>query len=417
MASSNPLVLNQILAKFPHKHVRMAFAYGSAVLTQSNNATKIQNQNTLANASITSKSTTSPPSMIDFVFVVDDPVRFHAENMRAHPSHYSMLRHIGPYYLSRFQERLGAACYYNTLIPIETDHPARASHLIKYGVISEEALIRDLYDWDYIYVSGRLQKPVRILKMPSVVESLQREQQQQQQQQFTNSQAKKKKSSTLASAKSSDVDDHEEDDDDDSVFACDSVDKSLDLALQTNLKNALHTALLLLPARFTLDELFVTIVELSYTGDLRMLVGEDKRKCRNIVEPQVERFTRLYKPHIVKECLDGHLACDFDTGRLEQAAGVVSSVERRLNFLPKNLIQTIVNSNYATRHCYDLEEYVSKLAMRVDYAQLIARALATIVRRTSTVQALKGFLSAGVLKTLVYSSRKLGKMIKSTPPK
>lgn len=120
----------------------MAFAYGSGVFEQLNNK---PNSN----------------SMIDFVFVVDDAVKFHDENLQMNASHYSMLKHLGPYYLSRIQNELGAACYYNTLVPLKLDDGK--SCLIKYGVVSEDALIRDLFDWDYLYLSGRLQKPVKFI--------------------------------------------------------------------------------------------------------------------------------------------------------------------------------------------------------------------------------------------------------------
>ncbi len=38
---------------------------------------------------------------------------------------------------------------------------------MKYGVVSVKTLIDDLLNWRSLYVSGRMHKPVRILKFPS----------------------------------------------------------------------------------------------------------------------------------------------------------------------------------------------------------------------------------------------------------
>ena len=58
---------------------------------------------------------------------------------------------------------------------------------------------------------------------------------------------------------------------------------SLQGALNTNLSAALTAALLLLPEHFTEEQLYLNIAAISYTGDFRMVVGEDKNKVANIV--------------------------------------------------------------------------------------------------------------------------------------
>ena len=267
------LLYSKILNKFPLKHIKFAFAYGSGVFKQ------------------TGYDDVSSSNMIDFVFVVDDSIKFHLENLKQNASHYSFLKHLGPFYISKIQNEYGAACYYNTMVPIKLEDVNKTC-LIKYGVISEEALLKDLFDWEYLYMSGRLHKPVKIIKKQ--VEQLPK----------------------LNIAK---VDDALAQTLEDSLanieYNMDTVNKSIDLALQTNLSNALHTALLLLPEKFTLFDLFLTIATLSYSGDLRMVVGENKNKCANIVTPQMERFTQLYKPYLVKECIEKFLNCNFETGK------------------------------------------------------------------------------------------------------
>lgn len=366
-------VYKLILNKFPQKYIKFAFAYGSAVFKQLNNDVQLSNNK----------------SMVDFVFVVDDSIRFHYDNLKQNSSHYSFLKYAGPYYINRVQNDITAGCYYNTLVNVKLDEIGQTL-LIKYGVVSEEALIRDLYDWDYLYLSGRLQKPVRIIKKPlnNVV-----------------------KSTSVIESSSSSSSSSEDNMGIDLNYTFDSVNKSIELALQTNLKNALHATLLLMPEKFSLLELFTTIASLSYSGDFRMIIGEDKNKVNNIVVPQLDKFTHLYKPYIIKECFEEHLDCNFESGQLTQNLDQ-NTVYHHLNMLPKNLIHTMINRKFKTTHYYDLEEYIFKLTNRIDYKEIIMDSIASIVKYSSAVQSIKGVFSAGLFKTVNYSLRKLKKMIK-----
>ncbi len=197
-----------------------------------------------------------------------------------------------------------------------------------------------------------------------------------------------------------------------SEYNFESASNDIELALQTNLKNALHTSLLLMPENFTLLDLFIQITSLSYTGDLRMVIGENKQKCVNIVTPQMERFLELYKPYLIKESIENFLTCNFETGKLTQSLNQ-HTIYHHLNLLPKNLIQTIVRLKFKSLpHYYDMEEYIYKLTNRNDYRESVKEALESIVKYTSTVQSAKSFLTAGFLKSFQYSLRKLKKMTK-----
>ncbi|KAM0006056.1 putative phosphatidate cytidylyltransferase [Helianthus debilis subsp. tardiflorus] len=94
--------------------------------------------------------------------------------------------------------------------------------MYKYGVVSMDDLVEDMLSWKRFYLSGRLQKPVRII-----------------------------------------VDN-----------------KEITNTNLINLRAASSAALLLFPSKFTERELYAKICSLSYMGDLRMLFAEDKNKVR-----------------------------------------------------------------------------------------------------------------------------------------
>ena len=172
--------------------MRLAFAYGSGVFQQRGHDDMKKN-------------------MIDFIFAVDNPTEWHRENLEMNRKHYSFLRLFGSNNICKVQENFGANIYFNTLVQCE-------GRLIKYGVISTDSLLRDLLNWETLYVSGRLHKPVYNI-------------------------------------------------------LTDNMDERLKGALRMNTESAMHTALLLLPDYFTEFDFYCTIAGLSYTGDFRMTLG------------------------------------------------------------------------------------------------------------------------------------------------
>jgi translocator assembly and maintenance protein 41 len=212
--------LDRILETFPQP-LRCAFAYGSGVFPQSE-----------AGPEHTKKpESKSGRKMIDLVLAVNHPAHWHGINMAENKKHYStMARFIGSIGVEYIQ-KVGAGLWYNPYIKIEDE-------IVKYGVMDINTLCQDLLDWDTLYISGRMHKPVALL----------------------------------------------------------ATDARVRLAQQVNLTSALRTSLLLLPERFTEVELYTQIASISYTGDFRMSVpgGENADKVRNIVLGQREMFRRLY---------------------------------------------------------------------------------------------------------------------------
>ncbi|KAB8349508.1 hypothetical protein FH972_023534 [Carpinus fangiana] len=226
--------LRQVLWQF-RAPIRYAFAYGSGVFPQSKKA-----------------ATNPPPSphphppeavtqwqanggkTIDFIFGVSYTQHWHSLNLQQHRDHYSFLGSFGSGLVSRVQDNIGAGTYFNPYIIVN-------GIMIKYGVVNLDTIYRDLSQWDTMYIAGRLQKPVKILR----------------------------------------------------------DDPRIRLGNQANLISALRAALLMLPEQFTERELYNKIAGLSYMGDLRMTFNaEDPKKVSNIVDAQMSNFRQLYYPLI-----------------------------------------------------------------------------------------------------------------------
>jgi translocator assembly and maintenance protein 41 len=130
--------------------------------------------------------------LVDFLFSTSHPSHFHAINLQKNPTHYPRLfRWLGPEAIARVQE-WGGGVWFVTDVDVKLDNlnlpaptpegdampssstsststnsekePESETVRIKYGIISTDALCTDLLDWTTLYVSGRLHKPVRIVK-------------------------------------------------------------------------------------------------------------------------------------------------------------------------------------------------------------------------------------------------------------
>jgi len=55
--------------------------------------------------------------MVDFIFAVDDPAKWHQLNIGQYPHHYSFLRHLGASTVAHIQD-IGAGVYYNSLVEV-----------------------------------------------------------------------------------------------------------------------------------------------------------------------------------------------------------------------------------------------------------------------------------------------------------
>lgn len=193
--------------------IRYAFAYGSGVFKQKGYSEKEK-------------------PMLDFVFAVSHPNHWHSINIAQNKDHYSFIaRMFGSNVVSILQNKVGAGVWFNVECLVH-------GRIVKYGVVSVDTLVKDLMDWETLYMAGRMQKPINVLR----------------------------------------------------------DEPRIKLANQVNLSSAVRASLLLLPETFSEEELYREITSLSYKGDFRMAVGENPNKIKNIVSQQNDYFSKLYQP-------------------------------------------------------------------------------------------------------------------------
>ncbi|KAF1952421.1 mitochondrial import protein-like protein mmp37 [Byssothecium circinans] len=372
--------LRGILRKFPP--ISYAFAYGSGVFPQSD-----------ATASrITHSPHPNPPEailkwqkgggkMIDFVLATRSSQHFHSLNLRKHRDHYSFLGRLGSGVVSHVQDAYGAGVYFNPYITVN-------GTMIKYAVVNMQTLHRDLVDWDTLYLAGRLHKPVKIL--------------------------------------------FEE--------------PNIRVANQRNLLSAIRCSLLLLPETFTEKELYSTITGLSYQGDPRMTYGsENPKKISNIVAHQIKNFRLLYHDLIMSlpniEYNDSHTISKsgwMEDTSLDLKLKQDMSTERRANMvrrLPKSFREKVYflyqrKFGIPGREYQEMLEaskdedakgglkkpvgndFDRRIAAENDLPEMVTKAINQTVYWPSTVQSVKGILTAGPFRAWKYlqEKREKGKM-------
>ncbi|KAK4448487.1 mitochondrial matrix Mmp37-domain-containing protein [Podospora aff. communis PSN243] len=374
-------VLKQIPWQF-RAPIRYAFAYGSGVFPQSKSSGKVPTEEELRAIHpkaplAVQRAQDGTPKMIDFIFGVSHTQHWHSLNMKQHRDHYSALASLGSGAVSYVQDNWGAGVYFNPYVVVN-------GILIKYGVVQLSTLEKDLAEWQTLYLAGRLQKPVKILR----------------------------------------------------------DDPKIRLANQINLLSALRTALLLLPPNFTEEELYGTIAGISYLGDPRMsLPTENPSKVKNIVGNNIQNFRRLYLPLIETlpnvefndpECSQKDWVLGGESLKLVQDMDPVkrSNMVRRLPKAFRSRLYFQYQKKFAIPQLeFDkmMEESKNEDAISFkrqqgggferrivqDDSDELRKYIRAVIKQTiswpATTQSLKGPFTSGFRKTWRYMMEKIGK--------
>jgi translocator assembly and maintenance protein 41 len=337
---------NLLTDTLPTDQVVAAFGYGSGVFSQDLETDQTSNA--------------ADPKVVDLIVVVRDASAFHAANLARNPSHYWMVRpttsspHTTAAWCTWWQRHeapswLGSnPGLYFFLTPT-----------LKYGVIQVEDLQEDLSSWKYLYLAGRLQKPVLTL--------------------------------TMADASAMDA----------------QLQASMASLQHTrNLPAALAAALLLLsvderiaPTTMSATLVFAQIARLSYLGDFRVRYGaEDPHKITRLVEGpgQVARFSHLYAA----------------AAKSLQAQGLLTIIQQE----DTTSTTTSSTKNQGPQWSWDRSKRAQQLlAQHLPFAwdahanHDLSERLARIVAPAARYQSFKGIVTAGPQKAWKYAARKLSK--------
>ncbi|GLD64170.1 phosphatidate cytidylyltransferase, mitochondrial [Lates japonicus] len=159
-------------------------------------------------------------------------------------------------------------------------------------------------------------------------------------------------------------------------------------ALVANLKSAVTASFLMLPESFTEEDLFLQIAGLSYAA----------QSCHSA------------DTHRIKITAGG--SKELDEEILLQVDKSPEGQFIQLMALPRTLQQRITKLVDPPGKNRDVEEILLQVAQDPDCGAVVQQGISSIVKSSSITQSIKGIATAGLWKTVSYSSKKLMKMWK-----
>jgi len=354
----------QLLHQLPRIGVRWAFCYGSSFLESAGNAQSLRSQ------------------QVDVILVVkeNDLSEWHSQNLQSNPQHYSLLWRLvahpqrgqllanrGLRLLTRVH-RYGPGVWYHPYIPV-TDLT------FKYGVVADSDFLRDLTQWSYLYLAGRLHKPVLEVHSADTV---------------------------IASALYQ------------NRLAAAAVSLLLHWTIGATTESAIHSAV-------EEPTFYNTVARLSYLGDVRVGIAEDPLKVSRIVTANLSAFQAIYRPILTTLQQRGFVTLRSDSSsmwHLHPSGGHDRCRVLFEEYVPKELRATtlqFVERDYRHQSRPTYRSYRAEAPRTSEETDVLVRALRQAIRQTvvhsSRTQTLKGLLTAGPLRSLRYVLHKLRKRL------
>jgi mitochondrial translocator assembly and maintenance protein 41 len=379
---------------FDGSNIVCAFGYGSGVLSQHSTGNDKD------------VFVVDPTKMIDVILVVQNAQRFHENNIQRNPHHYHRALLVSPFMFFKSNERIrlskqAAICTHLQCATLPTNpwlkNPGLYFHLLenepklKYGIVQVDDLLKDLQDWSYLYLAGRMHKPI----VPIPLDEYHRP--------LGSSRVDVNASSALLVREAQE---------------------------EQNLPAAFATALLYrwynddLSNRsganvnsFPDVDLYRRIVGLSYSGDPRLGAFEDPKKVQNIVQSQYSKFIALYQPFAQTLVREGFLSITSTTNHTDSTAAPLYEFsydwsnprahDRLWQCLPSSIRQ---RCGYANGSAAEASSSSNLSAFSFPAIRTLRHVLAKqIVAPAARCQSIKGLFTTGWTKSLFYAYRKFTK--------
>lgn len=144
-----------------------------------------------------------------------------------------------------------------------------------------------------------------------------------------------------------------------------------------------------------------------------MLIGENPHKIYNIVQNQMEEFREIYRPIVedlpAVQYVGENTLVQEDNIKIRGA--MIQKLPKRMQEKMQYHHRWYLNRTNQIRNANTEEPHFSQsIANSPELSDYVRKSISEIIRWPALSQSFKGFLSAGVIKSTTYMTKKLLKM-------